>query len=150
MGTVAWDSEYNDRMVRAKIEVVQATSMSAIARTILLMEIDKLPRPASAEGREFQRWGLRFLHADLVSASRSGFIEIDGKQYDAVDLPFEVFEDIPFPLLFAWENEVYRCNPDWLPEAVETQKKAPQNSSPASRRSTPRRRTKKASPSIST
>lgn len=151
MSIVTWEGEYNKRQVRAEIEVVQAEGLEAIARTLLLIELEANPPPKDASLREMARYSLRYVHADCVGSARSGFMEIDGEKHEANDLPFSIFENIPFPLLFAWEQETYRCNPDWLPEAQAAKKKALPSSSRASKSSTKRRtRTTTASPSTST
>jgi hypothetical protein len=150
MSVVTFDSEYNGRRVRAEINVIQAEGLEAIARTLLIIEADGEPPPAKAALRDMARYSLkRGVYPDCIGSVREGWIEIDGEHYDATDLPFSVFEQIPFPLLFAWEQETYRCNPNWLPEAQESQKKARGSYSNASRSSMTRKRTKTASPNSS-
>lgn len=152
MSVVTFDSEYNGKRVRAEIHIIQAEGLEAIARTLLIIEAEAEPPPAKAALRDMARYSLkRGVYPDCVGSVREGWIEIDDQRYDATDISFSVFETIPFPLLYAWEQETYRCNPNWLPEAQGKQKKASGNGSNVSSTSMTqsRKRTKTASPNSS-
>jgi hypothetical protein len=128
MSVITYDKEYNDRRVRAEIEIVQASALQGITRTRLLMEAGTIPEGIS--DLELDRYLLRkTVYPDLIAGAKTGWIEIDDQRYDLPNLPFEVFEEIPFELLVKWEAETYKCNPHWLPEKQEDQKKASGNGS---------------------
>jgi hypothetical protein len=161
MGLVTFDQEYKGRQVRAEIEIVQASALDAITRTRLMFEAGPFPfgetdaagkviRPATP--REVDSYMLRkTIYPDCISTA-TGWVEVGAQRYDLPDLPYPVFEGLPFMLLVNWQNEVYAVNPDLLPGAAEDQKKASPSGSPGSVTSTTRRKTRKttASPNTST
>jgi hypothetical protein len=151
MSVITYDEEYNGKRARVELDIIQAEGMGSITRTLLLLEGGE-PPPLNADRRTWALYTLRSrTFPDLIGSLRGGFVEIDGKKYDAVELPFSIFEQMPFPLIVLWEQETYRCNPFWIPIAETTQKKASGNGSRASRRSTTRKlqATKTASPNSS-
>jgi hypothetical protein len=131
MSIVAFEGAYNGKTVRAEIHVEQANMLMWMARTRLLTE----PAPKDADYSPDEEMLRVLVYPDYISASPEGWIEIDGERLPW-PVPFEDFVLLPFDLCIRWEREVYKQNPSWLPEAAETQKKAPANGSESSKPST--------------
>jgi hypothetical protein len=120
MSVITYEGEYNGKQVRAEIDVRQANVRAGMVRTRLQSE-GKLSINASDTDIDLQMLRV-FVYPDYIAGSPVGWIEIDGERVPW-PVPFETFITLPFDLCARWEQEVYRENPFWLPEAVETQKK---------------------------
>lgn len=127
MAVVSFNEEVDGRRVRAEIDVAEANAYRSTVRTLLLSDAGQFPTEkdgAPLSLAEVSHWMVRrTLYPDLMGGARGGWVEIGKERFDLPDLPIEAFEDIPFMLLYQWEKETYRLNPDWLPQEQPAKKK---------------------------
>jgi hypothetical protein len=108
---------YSDELYSLAVDVRRATLRDELRRQIAREEAGK------QEYAHPEDWFFATVtYVDLLAASPSGSLVVDGVQQPWPPRFETVMDELPAAAINAWAEEVYSLNPDWRPRPPEEKK----------------------------